>query len=209
MSLALILAYLVQNRDRIWNWSAEPPWGRMTRSTRTLLLCSLLLLSPLLVSSSAQVQDERAVRVAFVFNLTKYVEWPHPGSELLIGFIGEGTMGEMLQKMLNGKTTDSRTIRVLISPSDEELEHCQVLYVGYASSRKIRLAVDKVRNKRILTIGEADSFAQDGGMVGLVRARDQIQIQVNLAVTQEAQLKISSRLLSLSTIVHTAPEGRN
>ena len=209
MSPACTSVHPVQGQDRIRNGRTDPPSGRLTRSTRAILLGSLLLLAPLRLSSTAQVQDERAVRVAFVFNLTKYVEWPHPGNELVIGFVGEGTMGEMLEKMLAGKTSDSRTIRVLISPSDEQLEHCQVLYVAYASSRKIRLAVDKVHNKGILTVGDADSFAQDGGMVGLVRAHDQIQIQVNFAVTQEAQLKISSRLLSLSTIVHTAPEGRN
>ena len=195
------------NRGCIRRSRAQPPWG--TPSTHTILLGAVLLLWPFLASSAAQLQDERAVRAAFVFNLTKYVEWPHPASELVIGFVGESAMGEMLQNMLAGKTSDSRTIRVVISPSDEELQRCQILYVGYPSSRKIRLTVDKVRNKGILTIGEADSFAQDGGMVGLVRAHDQIQVQVNLTVTQEAQIKISSRLLSLSTIVRTAPEARD
>jgi hypothetical protein len=52
-----------------------------------------------------------------------------------------------------------------------------------------------------LTVGESEDFIRDGGMVGLVRDADQIQIQVNLEATQAAGLRISSRLLSLAVVV--------
>jgi hypothetical protein len=80
--------------------------------------CALLaasLLAPLL---NAQVHDERAIKVAYVFNLTKYVEWPHTSTQLVVGFVGDGPMGEALEKMLTGKTSDSRLIRVVLSPQD-------------------------------------------------------------------------------------------
>ena len=176
--------------------------SRNVRTRHAILLCSVLL-STLAPWSSGQMQDERAVRAAFVYNLTKYVEWPRPGSELVIGFIGEGSMGGILEKMLVGKTSASRTIRVLLSPSDEQFAQCNVLYVAQASSEQIHSALDKARNKGILTVGETASFPREGGMIGLVRAGDQILIQVNLDVVQEARLKISSRLLNLSTIVRT------
>ena len=54
--------------------------GKMTGPpTRCILACLLLLLP---VSLAAQ-HDERSVRAAFVFHLTKYVEWSNPKNELV------------------------------------------------------------------------------------------------------------------------------
>lgn len=144
--------------------------------------------------------EERSVRAAFVYNLTKYVEWPHPGKELVIGFVGDDGIGDTLQKVLAGKSNQERTIRVVLSPSDEELQACNLVYVGYSSTEKIRGVLEKVRNKSILSVGESNHFALDGGMVGLVRVGDEIQIQVNLDEVQRGRLKISSRLLNLAVI---------
>lgn len=151
--------------------------------------------------------DESAVRAAFVFNLTKYVEWPHLGNELVIGFAGDSNTGEVLQKVVAGKTVGARTIRVVLSPSEEQLSKCDILYVAFSSPKKTRAILDKVKNKNILSVGESDSFARDGGMVGLVRNGDHIQIEVNLESVQSGGLKISSRLLNLAEIVRTAKRG--
>ena len=176
-------------------------------ATLACVACALLsLLAPFL---SAELQDERAVKAAFVFNLTKYVEWPHPIQELTIGFVGEGSMGETLKKVLDGKSSESRPIRVLLFPTDEQLQHCNLVYIAEPSPKKIRAALDKVQNKGVLTVGDSDSFARNGGMVGLVRTGDQIQIQVNLEATEESRLKISSRLLNLSVIVQPASAAKN
>ena len=145
--------------------------------------------------------EERSVRAAFVYNLTKYVEWPHPGKELVIGFVGDDAVGETLQKVLASKSSAERTIRVVLSPSDEGLQQCDLVYVGYSSKEKVRSVLEKVRNRNILSVGESDHFTLDGGMVGLVRMGDEIQIQVNLAEVQAGGLKISSRLLNLAVIV--------
>jgi len=167
------------------------------------LLLSFLLAAP----AFSQLQDESAVRAAFVFNLTKYVEWPHSSSELIIGFVGEGSMGEVLQKMLAGKTSESRSIRVLLSPSEEQLPQCNILYIAYSSPKKVRPVLEKLRKKSVLTVGDDYSFALNGGMVGLVRTGDHIQMMINLEVAQQSGLKISSRVLSLAAIVRTSGGG--
>jgi hypothetical protein len=155
----------------------------------------------------AQSQNEYAVRTAFVFNLTKYVEWPRASTSLTIGFIGDGPMGEALKSMLPGKTSESRPLQVLLLPSDEALDRCDLIYISYSSPKKIRAALDRLGNRSILTVGETDSFTKAGGMVGLVRVGEQMQIQVNTAATQAARLKVSSRLLNLSSVVRIVGKG--
>jgi len=165
------------------------------------LACAVGLLALLSAVSGSQSQDERAVRAAYVFNLSRYVEWPSEKKELVIGFIGPRDTGEFLLKMLDGKMSESRPIRVMLFPSDAELPRCSMLYIADSQTKKIRAALEKVEGKSIVTVGEADSFAQDGGMVGLVKVGEVIHMQVNLEVTQRAGIKISSRLLNLALIV--------
>jgi hypothetical protein len=146
---------------------------------------------------------ENEIRAAFVYNLTKYVEWPHPKKELVIGFVGDSSMGETLQKIVAGKVSGSRGIRVVLSPSEAQLEQCDILYVAYSSPKKTRAVFERIRGKDILSVVEEDSSVRDGGMVGLVRSGDHIQIEVNLDAVQSGNLKISSRLLALASIVHS------
>jgi hypothetical protein len=161
------------------------------------------------VPASAQIADEHAVRVAFVLNLTKYVEWPHKDSRITIAVVGEGPTADELKKVLDGQSSESRPIRVVLSPSDAQLQECNILYVTYTSPSKVRLALDRVRDQGILTVGDSDFFARDGGMVGLVTRGDRIQIEVNLETAEQAGLKISSRLLRLSKVLSSAAKARD
>src|SRR6266496_2849927 len=172
-----------------------------------LLLFALCMGLPYASYASAQAQDELAVRAAFVFNLTKYVDWPHGRSQLTIGFVGDGPMGEILKQTLDGKTSDARLIDVLLAPSDSALERCDLVYVAYSSSRKNREVIERLRNREVLTVGETDAFARDRGMIGLVKKGNQIQIQINLEAARVAGIKVSSRLMSIATQVDATREG--
>jgi hypothetical protein len=181
-------------------------WFRIKRSHWFCVLLAASLLGPFM---NSQELDERAIKVAYVFNLTKYVEWPRAGNQLVIGFIGDGPMGEALEKMLAGKTSDSRLIRVVLSRSEEDLDQCDVVYVAISSTKKIHETLDHLRNKSVLTVGDTESFPKSGGMIGLVRVGQQVQMIINLDAVERARLKISSRVLNLATIVHDGPEARN
>ncbi len=69
--------------------------------------------------------------------------------------------------------------------------------------------IERLRNRGVLTVGETDSFAKQRGMVGLVKKGNQIQIQINLEAARDAGIKISSRLMSVATLIDATPEGRN
>lgn len=166
----------------------------------------LLLWAP---AVQAQLHDENVVKAAFVFNLTKYVEWPQVNNEMLIGFVGEGPMGDVLKTMLENKTSETRPIHVVLSPTDQELEHCNLVYLADASPKKTRAALDRVHGKGILTVGETESFLRQGGMIALVTVGQQVQIQVKLEAAQESRLKISSRLLNIAILVTSTPEAKD
>ena len=182
--------------------------GRFSAHGRWILVF-LALLVPITPAAEGQLHDERAVKAAFVFNLTKYVEWPQKTDEIVIGFIGQDQTGEIFKKMLDGKTSDSRVIRVLLSPSDQDLARCSILYIADPSPKNVRAAFDQVRGKSILTVGDTETFVREGGMIGLMTVGEQIQIQVSLETVQASRLKISSRLLNIATLVRPAAKATN
>jgi hypothetical protein len=154
-------------------------------------------------------RDERAVRAAYVFNLVKYVEWPVPEKELVIGFTGDAATGELMERLLAGKTSEGQTIRVVLFPSDDDLKRCRLLYVAGAETPETRKALEKVKGRGVLTVGEREGFAREGGMVGLVNSGDHIQLEVNLETAQGEGIRISSRVLNLAQIVRPAQKGGN
>ena len=153
-------------------------------------------------------QDEYAVRAAYVFNLTKYVTWPRKRDRLVVGVFGEGSIGPVLSQVLEGKMSDGKTIYVTLHPSESELRDCDILYVTKPSAAELRTVLKRAAGQPVLTVGETDGFTRAGGMVGLVRSGDQMQIQVNLASLKAAQLQMSSRLLRLAVITSESRAGR-
>ena len=147
-------------------------------------------------------QDERSVRIAFVYNLTKYVTWPASAQELSICVLGGGAIGPALKLVVDGKISNGRTIHVLLEPSDASLRHCDIVYWSDLATSRARSILDMTRGTSVLTVGENDKFVREGGMIGFVRTGDSIQIEVNLDSVNAGNLKISSRLLDLALIVH-------
>lgn len=180
--------------------------GRAGPLALTLMVVSALLAVLPPCSLQAQ-QDERSVRAAFVYNLTKYVVWPVSAHELNICVLGSGATGPALKLVVDGKISDGRTIHVLLEPLNADLHHCNILYWSDRTTYRCRSVLDKTRGRSILTIGEDDRFVRQGGMIGFVRVGDSIQIEVNLASVKASGLKISSRFLNLAVIVHSWKRG--
>lgn len=192
-------ALLPARRERTLRWSPGAGWVLLAGMTAAMCGPASFAL--------AQSHDERAVRAAYVYNLLQYIDWPDQKSDLVIGFEGDPATGEVLRALLNGRTSNGHPIRVVLFPAAQELQNCSVVYVGDDASREARRVLDNIRGRTILTVGESDPFARDGGMVALVNTGDHIRIEVNLDATQSAGIRISSRVLNLATIVRSAQNG--
>ncbi len=64
-----------------------------------------------------------------------------------------------------------------------------------------------VKEDSVLMLGESEQFVQEGGMTGFCLEDKKSRFEINLATTQKAKLKISSRLLALAKSVINAPGG--
>ena len=149
--------------------------------------------------------EELQLKTAIIFNLTKFVEWP-PASfrsstdPIAICVVGESPVSRTLQRAIQGKQVEDRTL-VLRSVSEaKQAAGCHVLFVPSGRSRW-RSIVTALKSSGVLTVGETDDFVSGGGMINLRTDGARVRIQVNVGAIESAGIKISSELLSLAQIV--------
>jgi hypothetical protein len=155
------------------------------------------------MSSIAQAQsvEEHDAKAAFVFKLVNFVQWPGAGGDLVVGFIGADATGDSLQRLAYGKPVNGRRIVVRRMGHDADLKGCQVIFVGASEGKNASSVLERLRGSNVLTVGESDGFGRHGGIVNLLLNDGRIRFEVNPHAAERAHLQISSRLLSLATLV--------
>jgi hypothetical protein len=176
----------------------------LTRSPLVLLCLCMMLAS----SRAAHAQvDQQAVRAAYIFNLSKYVSWPHSMKDLKICSEADERTGRLLKEILEGKNSEGRMVHIVLAPSVAEQRECAILYLGRASAVRVAAVLQELGTSPVLTVSEDPQFVRQGGMVALVRAEDQIQLHVNIGALHSAGIQMSSRLLSIAVVDRAG--GRN
>lgn len=164
-------------------------------------IVALALVSGVSPYAHAQSLEERDVKAAFVLKLVNFVQWPETGHDLVIGFIGADGTSDAFQRLASGKSVNGKGIIVRRLTHDGDLRACQVVFVGANERKNIPAVLDRLRGTSVLTVGESDGFGQRGGIVNLLLNGDRIRFEVNPHAAERAHLQISSRLLSLATLV--------
>ena len=159
-------------------------------------LFGLLLALPVM----ALEQDEAAVKAAFVYNFTKFVEWPpEAGGQLQLCLVGE--TDPLLAALMNleGKQSQGRSIRVRsVDHNVDFLDGCRVIIVGSSEAGRVAPILNSAQKYPALTVSEIDHFADAGGMIGLVVNNAKVQFEINAQEAQRANLKLSAQLLKLA-----------
>jgi len=165
------------------------------------------------LATNANVALEYEVKAAFLFRFAQFVEWPPDafkgaGEPFTYCTMGDDPFHGALEKTLNGKTIGERPLRVEHLNGAEKVGECQVLFVGGAGDGKhVEEMLANTGTLPILTVGEADRFAENGGAIGFCTEDNKIRFEVNLDAAGKAGLKISAKLLALAKTVLGAPKG--
>jgi hypothetical protein len=80
---------------------------------------------------------------------------------------------------------------------------CQVLFIGPDVKDSAKLLGSVARG--VLTVGEGERFIYEGGMIAFVIDNRRVRFDVNQAAAENADVKISSKLLSIARKVSRQP----
>jgi YfiR/HmsC-like len=158
----------------------------------------------LLAFATAAVSDdlpEYRLKAAFLYNFALFTEWPaDTGSTLNLCVYGRDPFGEEIDA-LQGKPVGARRLVVRRITSSEELTHCQVVFIVNPSGDGIARVLSTLRGATVLTVADAPGAARQGVALNMNVVNNKITFEANLSAARAANLKLSSKLLSLATEV--------
>ncbi len=166
----------------------------MDRPRLALSLLGLLLALPL----TASAQSEAAVKAAFIYNFTKYTEWPPEGGDTMqLCLLGKTDPLLSALMELQGKQSQGRRILVH-SVERETLNGCRVIVVGISEEDYLADILRSAQKQPALTVSEIDRFIDAGGMIGLVVDNARVQFEINAGAAERAKLKFSAQMMKLA-----------
>lgn len=115
--------------------------------------------------------------------------------------IGEDAFRGALDYSVKGKRVGDRELRVRHLKEREQVEGCQVLFIRTAQRVRQAEQLTNASGRPVLTVGETEHFARDGGIIGFCLEEQKVRFEINLNAAEQAQLKISAKLLSLAKTV--------
>jgi hypothetical protein len=188
-------------RNRRWMRSRAAWTNVPARSVAILLL--VLCGAPGTVPAELSEYD---VKAAFLFHFAQFVEWPgeafkDASSPLTYCTIGEDRFRGALDESVKGKSVGGRPLRVLHLKQREQIEGCQVVFVAIEEKKRLEETLAGAAGQAVLTVGETEHFARDGGMIGFFLEENKVRFEINLDAASKARLKISAKLLSLAKTV--------
>lgn len=172
--------------------------GRWRNGYRWVLIVCLLM--PVCAWAS-----EAALRVAFVYNFLKFIEWPDASTDSF-DLCVLGAQGEMRDALdqLSTRSLNKRPIRLTYIEDNKTLatglSNCQLIYWP-ASAR--RFTVPESLSEGVVLVTDEGNAALPQVSIGLHRTPDgRIEFTVNQAAVEQAGVRISSQLLKLAKNYH-------
>jgi len=180
--------------------------SRVARLLAAVLAVLVLPCVETIVAAETPALSEYQVKALFLVNFAKYVDWPPKAfssddAPIVIGFVGQDRFGDNFKQVIEGKTINGRTVVVKHVDSEQEYRSCHILFVSASEKDRLANILDAVKDSAVLTVGETDEFLAQQGMINLKKKDNKVRLEINLIAAQRAQLKLSSKLLSVADAV--------
>jgi len=159
------------------------------------------------VRSQSTATIEYDLKLAFLFNFAKFVEWPpdafpNDKAPITLCVFGTDPFGRSLDEIVQGKTASNREFAIRRTMKPEDLRSCQMIFIGDAERGRLAEVFDSLKRSSVLVVGESDGFAERGGCIQFYLEDNKVRFAINVDAVQRARLTVSSKLLALARIVH-------
>jgi hypothetical protein len=175
-------------------------------TTKLRWLCLAIFVLPTLATAAEPSASEYAVKAAMIYKITKFVTWPEDAfirkdSPLNICMAQDSPFAKAMSSLAGRKVKSHKIEIITFKEFNAVRAQCQVLLVSHKKARQVDAMIAGIGSMPILTIGDSEGFAQQGGIIGLQQEQDHIGFSINVAASERVGLQISAQLLQLGTIV--------
>lgn len=188
-------------------------WRAMVRTVVAAGLLWIVGMGPsasLLAAGGYDETVEYSIKGAYLFNFTRFVEWPAgaPDSEgFVIGVLGcdDAAVHAIESTLRDKRAGDGRPIVVrVVNPTTADLSPCRLVFIGRNAAVPISAVRDAIGSAPVLLVGDEEGAAQRGCAINFAVSGDTVRIDINLQRAEQAHLKLSGRLANVARLVRDA-----
>jgi len=170
---------------------------------RTLLLVIAFLCISSGFSFQQPVRDDTNARMkaAFLYNFTKYIEWPEAyreGNFVIAVYGSSPSLLTELRNMTSTKSLGSQKFEIKSVSSLEAVGKSHILFIPQETSYTINEVTGKLKGKSTLLVTEKSGMAKLGAAINFVVIENKQKFELNKSNAEKYNLKVSSNLLSLA-----------
>lgn len=176
-----------------------------------LLLVLLLCLSSLPAAQGAEDEGPlSALKVAFVYNFTRFVQWPQApaGRPFVIGVIGDPVMeGHLRVLEQEAKRVEGRPIQIRAYATPEAIAPSEILFVGAQARGQLEAILRRTAGWPTLLVGDGPGDAARGLAIELFRKPDifgkteRLGLRINPGAIKDRGLKVSAQLYDVAEVL--------
>lgn len=151
--------------------------------------------------AASQQTLENDVKAAFLYNFTKFVEWPEdrlPRENFRVCVVGNKAFAAAVDATIAGETAYGRPLVRHDPQSADEARTCQILYVGNQEPDRGARLLAGVRQMPVLTVGESSRFGEQGGHIRFLLEQNKVRFDVSVPAAERSGLRLSSQLLRVA-----------
>lgn len=167
----------------------------------------LALASLILGLAKADAVSETKLKAAFLYNFTKFVEWPaerfeSPDAPIVIGLLAEGDFEAEIATIVANRRVNGRAliVRPVVSIADMQAAH--ILFVSAQQESRFIALRDLAQPAAVLAVGDAQGCRAFGGGICFVQEGEKLRFEIDMNAVERSHLKISAQLQRLAVAVH-------
>jgi len=172
-----------------------------------MALVALVLIGAGTIRTPAQM-SESALKAEFLFAFAKYAEWPEdvlsPTAPIVL-CVADAEVGTALEGIATGRSVNQHPVIVSRVKLDDSLRPCILLYAGKFDKRRTVQMATTLGTASVLTVGDAQAFAESGGMIGFFEVDGLMKFAINLDAVERRRIRLSAQLLKIAKIVKGGP----
>ena len=150
-------------------------------------------------NAKASGQSLGKYQALYVYNFTKYIQWPKADQQLIIGVLGSGEINRELEKMVIAK--GGSKLKLVKLSSFDNLNDCNIIFLAKDEESSLDLVLEKTQGKSILIISENEKSVEKGAGISFFLEKNKLRFSINKSAVEARNLKISSNLLVLAKVI--------
>ena len=159
-------------------------------------------------SAQAPATRESAVKAAFLYKFSAFVDWPagtfqRRDQPLVIGVSGAEAVADDLEQLLAARR-DARPVLVRRVQEGASTKGVHILFLGARREPRLREAIDAAEGP-VLIVTEQPGAMQLGSVLNFSSEAGRVRFSASLISAEARNLKLSSRLLALAQAVEGRP----